>query len=217
MPAERPTVHRGLFVAEGSSDAPIAAIVEGLFLRHECTVSLTSPDFAALKVAKDVRSRLTAGANLIQLPLEVVVVHRDADRAGHQARLDEIESAVPPSLNGVRCVPVVPVRMTEAWLLLNEEAIRMVAGNPRGRNDLSLPKPVDVENLPDPKATLAAVLLEAANVTGRRRDRLSRRFSQNRRQLLERLDPAGAVQMLPSWQRLVERVGVVAQQLRTLA
>jgi hypothetical protein len=36
-------------------------------------------------------------------------------------------------------VCVVPVRMMEAWLLIDEMAIRRVAGNPNGRIPIELP------------------------------------------------------------------------------
>lgn len=53
---------------------------------------------------------------------------------------------------GARVVPVIPGRMTEAWLRLDEAAIRRVAGNPNGRTKLGLPKLHEVESVADPKA-----------------------------------------------------------------
>ena len=96
--------------------------------------------------------------------------------------------------------------MTEAWLLLDEAAIRMVAGNPRGRQVLSLPKVNEVERLADPKSRLREALQAAADVRGRRRSRLDRRFNNNRRQLLRRLDPTGPVTQLSSWVALVDDI-----------
>jgi hypothetical protein len=73
----------------------------------------------------------------------------------------------------------------------------------------------EVERCADPKQLLASVLLEAAAVAGRRRERLSKRFNQHRRQLLERLDHNGTVSQLPSWQRLVADVESVIELLNT--
>jgi hypothetical protein len=140
---------------------------------------------------------------------DVVVVHRDADSAGLIARRQEIEQAVAACAPTSKPVPVIPVRMTEAWLLLDEDAIRYVAGNPRGRAPLTLPKRHEVERAADPKHMLSSCLLDAASVTGRRRAQLIQRFSQNRRQLLERLDPEGPVAELSSWQELVASVEAV--------
>jgi hypothetical protein len=111
-------------------------------------------------------------------------------------------------------VPVIPVRMTEAWLLLDEAEIRWVAGNPKGRAHLSLPRPHEVESVADPKALLRECILQAAGVTGRRRLAVAKRFDQHRRQLLERLDRNAAVSKLPSWQEMLSDVELVVSRWR---
>ncbi|MDN5913715.1 MAG: hypothetical protein L0I76_01125 [Pseudonocardia sp.] len=58
----------------------------------------------------------------------------------------------------------------------------------------------------DPKTLLHDSILETANVTGRKRQQLAGRFSQSRRQLLERLDSDGPVASLDSWQHVVTSV-----------
>jgi len=73
----------GLFIAEGTSDFPLSDIVELLFFDREVRVHLSRPDFASLDcVAKDVRSRIGAGIKLAGQPVDLIVVHRDADRVG---------------------------------------------------------------------------------------------------------------------------------------
>ena len=68
---------------------------------------------------------------------DLLLAHRDADAseetpsAGHQKRYDEIGKAVSDSGYSGVWVGMVPVRMTEAWLLLDEAEIRRVAGRPR--------------------------------------------------------------------------------------
>ncbi|MFI9385124.1 DUF4276 family protein [Kutzneria sp. NPDC052558] len=166
------TLHAGLFVAEGSSDAPLAGLVTDLFAEHGVRVRLQEPDFTWLKLAKDVRSKVRAGIELAKTDFDVVVVHRDADNAGPDSRVQEISRAVAAEAGAAQVVPVVPVRMTEAWLLLDEAAIRRVAGNPNGRIGLKLPKAHEVESVADPKHVLRQCLLTAAECTGRRREQL---------------------------------------------
>lgn len=60
--------------------------------------------------------------------------------------------------------------MTEAWLLSDDRAIRMAAGNPNGTQPLSLPRIRDLQSLPDPKQLLANLLIDAAGLNARRRD-----------------------------------------------
>lgn len=68
---------------------------------------------------------------------------------------------------------VVPVRMQEAWLLFDEIAIRHASGNPHGQQPLKLPKLNGLESLPDPKASLHQLLLDASGLHGRRRRKFS--------------------------------------------
>ena len=168
-------------------------------------VYLSRPDFGLLDqvVPKDVRSSVLAGLSLVGQSVDLIVVHRDADNAGPAARRREIEGALQAVAGEPALVPVIPVRMTEAWLMLDETAIRRVAGNPRGKAPLDLPKAHEVEGNPDPKARLRQCIMKASEATGRRRDAVHRRFSQHRRQLLEVLDRTGAVSTLPSWCALV--------------
>jgi hypothetical protein len=96
--------------------------------------------------------------------------------------------------------------MTEAWLLLDEQAIRQVAGNPNGRANLGLPTFREIERVADPKARLRECLLAASDATGRRRDMVRNRFPEHRRQLLQRLDPNGPVASLKAWQALLDAI-----------
>ncbi|WP_283138084.1 DUF4276 family protein [Rhizohabitans arisaemae] len=205
--------YSGLFIAEGTSDMPLADIVEALFIDRGFDVRLSKPDFSFLrKVPRDVTSRVTAGLELMEETPDLVVVHRDSDNAGHGVRRTEIESAVQNIVEKTSLIPIIPVRMTEAWLLLDESAIRQVAGNPRGRQALGLPKAGEVEKIADPKTMLAECLLKAGDLTGRRRDRADKRFPQHRRQLLERLDPTGLVTTLPSWRRMIDDIDRVCRE-----
>jgi hypothetical protein len=58
--------------------------------------------------------------------------------------------------------------MTEAWLLIDEHAIRFASGNPNGRMELPLPKLAEVETLQDPKRMLHELLCKASGLRGRR-------------------------------------------------
>jgi len=82
-------------------------------------------------------------------------------------RVAEITAAVSGLPNPL--IPVVPVRMQEAWLLVNESALRRAAGNPNGRVSLQMPAIERLEDIPDPKRLLHDLLLTASELTGRRR------------------------------------------------
>ncbi len=204
-------------MGEGSSDAPLADIVAALLLERGLDLRISRPDLAMLNplaVGKGLAARITAGMRLLEDQPEVLIVHRDVDRADVVSRREEIRAAAEAAGCVCPCLAVLPIRMTEAWLLLDEPAIRFVAGNPRGRADLGLPKWHEVERVADPKALLRSALLAAAETTGRRRERDAGRFESNRRQLLERLDVHGPVSRLSSWAHLIEQLDRLAARLR---
>lgn len=102
-------------------------------------------------------------------PCDLLFVHRDAERISLAERTTEVDEALlEADLAGV---PVVPVRMTEAWLLIDEMALRKAAGNPAGAERLILPNLKKLELLPNPKETLHELLIAASGLTGRKRDR----------------------------------------------
>jgi hypothetical protein len=191
---------RVLFLGEGTSDSGITTHVSRVLTNHGREVVITDPlmDRLPPPARKTVWAKLQAIMDLGG-EYDLIVIHRDADRAGRADRLKEIRSAVEQVIPGVPFVPVIPIRMTEAWLLLDESEIRRVAGNPNGRMQLGLPKPRDVESIPDPKEFLRDVLAAASGLSGRKLEKFGNRFPQNRRLLLERIDPSSLITEVSSW------------------
>lgn len=100
-------------------------------------------------------------------PCDLLFIHRDAENAGPAQRLREITEAVITSQTTTPVVPVVPVRMTEAWLLFDERAIRLAAGNPNGSKPLEIPHK-NPESISNPKLLLHDALRKASELRGRR-------------------------------------------------
>lgn len=193
-----------ILICEGSSDHGLIPHLERLCIDAGADeVTGAAPDFARLPepVGHTLQARLRAvmtlepGANLI-------IVHRDADSTDEAPRIAEISSAVGACLLVRPWVPVVPVQETEAWLLLDEAAIRRIAGRPHGRGELNLPRPAAVEGVTRPKERLLQALVIAAEVTGRRREKFSRDFPRHRRLLLRWLPVGGVLEQVPAWVRL---------------
>lgn len=126
-------------------------------------------DFTRMPRLRSIEARLTAALDLY--PCDVLFVHRDAEAQPPDLRREEIANALRGTT--VRHVPVVPVRMTEAWLLADEFAIRSAAANPRGTEDLNLPELRRLEEVPKPKRVLHDALIAACGRNARRRGLLS--------------------------------------------
>lgn len=162
---------RFTLLADGPSDKALLAILEWL-LRSIGVLCALTPKFAELQHLRKPPKRLVDRIRVAMelYPCDLLFVHRDAETQSPEERRVEIQEAVdelPPSLVPP-CVCVIPVRMTEAWLLFEESALRSAAGNPNGRMALELPRASEIEALVDPKKVLHVLLETASGLSGRR-------------------------------------------------
>jgi hypothetical protein len=195
---------RALYLCEGSSDTGLRFHIEAIAGEMGREILVTVPDLDRLpnKPGHSVGDKLRAVRQLSHGAQEydLVVIHRDSDGNPPQRRRDEIADAVASVSPSLAHVPVIPVRMLEAWLILDHTAIREVAGNPNGRVPLGLPKPNRAESVADPKTLLKQAIATASEEKGRGLKKLQARFSENRARLLQMLNREGSVKQLASWQ-----------------
>ncbi len=126
-------------------------VSSGLTIARQCAV-LRNLHLPSNQLADKLR------ATFLECPCDILFVHRDAERAGLAHRLEEITAAM-VSAGGDVFVPIVPVKMTEAWLLFDQEAIRRASDNPNGTIALGMPRSGRLHELNDPKKVLAELLV----------------------------------------------------------
>lgn len=161
---------RFLLISEGSSERPLVEHLQVLCVRAGAVEAAGSaPDLARLRKSpgRTLEEKLSTILRVEPLP-DLLFVHRDGDRAGREARITEIEAAVRSVALASPAVPLIPLRALEAWLLVDESAIRRVSGNPRGRQALHLPSLPHVEEEANPKRVLQEALALASDASGRR-------------------------------------------------
>lgn len=207
---------RFLLVCEGSSDGALVHHIRKLLVENGATGADGSPYHSRAPLSKKVNQ----GLDPSDLP-DLLFVHRDADHhrdtaaAGARKRYSEIADAVQSASHGSRYVGIVPVRMTEAWLLVNASEIRRVAGKPDSRCDLHLPAIQNIEKLADPKKLLKEVLFRAGSPKGKRREKdFKSSFGEHRRQLIENLSVGGPLECLDSWVQFRKDTIAALQALR---
>ena len=124
-------------------------------------------------------------------------------------RLDrsiEIQTAVDVALREINplptplYIPVIPVRMTEAWLLINEPAIKQAAGFPKNTASLALPRPRQLEATADPKSLLYEKIRFASGKKGRKLKNV--RPQQLIHTLADIIDDYSPLNQLPAFQLL---------------
>ena len=157
-------------VADGSSDKLLIPFIKLLFSEHAPADLAVRFNFAAglPTAAAGLSSRVRAALELY--PSDFLFVHRDEEGVGLMARQEEIERSWPADVQGTTLICVIPVRMTEAWLLTNSKPIRLAVGNGNGTVPLELPTLKSIEALPNPKAILFSALKTATMWNARRKE-----------------------------------------------
>lgn len=106
------------------------------------------------------------------------IVHADADSGSPVGALAErylpgqqlLEAEANPACPVV--LPLIPVHMTEAWMLADPEALLMTLNTPYTASQLQLPSPAGAERKADPKAFLEETLRTAQSHLKRKNYRI---------------------------------------------
>lgn len=189
------TTINSILIADGSSDRMLIPILQMLLSELSPSSAFTDIIFypaRAVSLSERVAQAVT------KYPCDILFVHRDAENQAADLRYAEI-NASRPKLNGQKLVSVVPVRMTEAWLLVVPDAIRKSVGNNDKNVRLGLPELKKIETC-DAKLHLDQALISAVNLNSRRRRKFRPEEYRTRvAELLTNLDP---LRKLPSFVRL---------------
>lgn len=199
--------------ADGTSDRTLMRIIEWTLGDVLGDASLAG-QFADLRQLSAPRAHLTRRlAEAVELyPCDVLFVHRDAERESLEKRVEEIGQAASGESLPVH-VPVVPVRMTEAWLLIDEHAIRQAADNPNGDTNLDMPAPGRIESIPDPKEMLEDLLRRASEKSGRRLHKFTKAIEQRKNRVAEYIEDFEPLKRLSAYQTFEREAQDVVRQV----
>ena len=185
-------------------------------LRQHCGDILMESEFADLRrlprPPSELSKRIHQSVELY--PCDLLFVHRDAERESIDKRMEEIREALrkselatpPPTIS------VVPVRMQEAWLLINEAALRQAAGNPNSSLPLSMPEVNKLEELPNPKEILHNLMRQSSGLQGRNLDQFNRKLGRRLQQLADEIDDFRPLRGLAAFRWLEEEIERVAKE-----
>ncbi len=147
---------------------------------------------------RDVATRVAQAVALY--PCNLLFLHRDGDTDGYAVRKEEVREGLRLAGIAVPNVAVVPVRMTESWLLFDERAIRIAAGRPRGVEALPLPRVRDVERQANPKRAFEDCLSHASGCSGRKLENFRRKIPSLRYRVAELTEDFSPLLVVPSFQ-----------------
>jgi len=210
---------RYTLICDGSSDRCLRAIIDWTLDQLPATSSLSIEGSLAdlrtlCRPPSQLPDRIRQALELY--PCDIVFIHRDAENEPMAQRIAEIASAATESQVGPH-VPVVPVRMTEAWLLIDKSAIRRAAANPNGRMHLDMPQLNRLEGLPDPKAVLYSLLAEASGKAGRRLAQFKRDINGRVQRVAELIQDFSPLRQLGAFRAFEEATSNVVATLAAQA
>ncbi len=190
---------RYTLIADGSSDRALLPVIDWVLSGRLTGVGIAGQMADCrhlMNPPEGLVARIRSG--FAEYPCELLFIHRDAEAEPRETRIEEIRiacdaAAVP------EYVPVIPVRMTEAWLLVDEDAIRLSADNPNGVRQLPLPTIGALEAVPDPKRVLHECLLIASDLGRRRREQFSRRIGARVQRVAFLINHFGALEQLAAF------------------
>lgn len=194
---------RYTLVTDGPSDRTLLPLLRWILLLSGTSLPLRE-NWADPRLIRAESGGLAARLQkaLDLYPCDLLFVHRDAEKQDPDLRCGEIAYALSGLTDPPPALCVVPVRMTEAWLLTDEAAIRYAADNPNGRTSLNLPTVKTLEQLPNPKQTLNELLRAACELRGRRLDQFKRDEAARRVRVADLTDDFSPLLHLPAFKRL---------------
>ena len=175
-------------VADGSSDRLLKPLIEVLFDEHTDLPYQVNCAEGIPPLAAGLTARIESALELF--PCDLLFVHRDAEGESSTKRQQEIADSWPNSAQTTALIVIIPVRMTEAWLIANEKPIRLAVGNPNGTEELELPALKKIESAPNPKEILFIALKTATGWNAGRKARFDpHRFRHRVGELIDDLEP----------------------------
>jgi hypothetical protein len=206
---------RYTLLSDGSSDRALIPILNWLLQSHLTDWAIQSQWADLRRLDKSLRNTFEKRIKLsLELyPCELLFIHRDAEGEPREIRINEIHTAIAQVFSvSIPIVCVVPVRMTEAWLLFDTSALRKAASNPNGDITLQLPDIRRLEHVPDPKSELHRVLRQASGLTSRRLRRFSASDCTHR--VSELINDFSPLRILPAFAALESEVEDAIHKLR---
>jgi hypothetical protein len=194
---------RYTLVADGSAERALLPVLDWL-LREVFPHLAFTGQFADTRGLRKASNSLVdrLGIALALFPCDLLFIHRDAENQPPERRYTEIREALETLQSAPRAVCVVPIRMTEAWLMFDEAAIRYAAGKPHGRQPLDLVPLSRAEGHPDPKRHLHEQLISASEYKGRRLADFKDELPQSVYRLASLIEDFSPLRQLSAFQRL---------------
>ena len=173
------------FTVEGTTDTQfLTQVIQNVFedIAFECRTDVVIEDVRPVHVHKTefTETMLNASRKAAECGITVLCIHADSDARTIENvieyKFNPLTAALIPLNDDEYCktiVPVIPIRMTEAWMLADKELLKTKIAA-QGKRDADLGLERTPEAYADPKqAIVDAIIIAQAEKTKRRRNELT--------------------------------------------
>jgi Domain of unknown function (DUF4276) len=163
---------RYTLITDGSSDKTLMNIIKWLLddLYPKISNRGTFGDFRYLQKPPkkgDIKNQIQCAEYFY--PFDILFYHRDAEsdkKSIVKERTEEIKSQLEEKYIS-KTICIIPIKMMENWLLIDETAIKKAAGNRNYSKQINLPQINKIESLNEPKLFLHDLLKEVSGKKSR--------------------------------------------------
>ena len=194
-------------LCDGSSDRMLIPCIKWLLVENYPNLPFNF-EYADIRQITNKSHKSLASKICLALeyyPCDILFIQRDTEKESYEKRLKEIKTSISKAdCELPKIIPVIPKKMSEAWLLINELAVRVAAGNMNGKVKLKLPSIKKLESLADPKENLKTLLKEASELNKRRLKNFNSHFAIH--WLAEIIDDYSKLRQLSAFQSLESEI-----------
>lgn len=173
------------YTAEGSTDVRfLSGIIERTFIEIAFECSMQIEVFTPVVYIKKQSGNnfedqlLKCSKEAYEKGIMAFCIHVDADADSdsnvYSSRIEPALQVIKNTTGNVcnNIVPVIPIQMTEAWMLADKQLLKEEIGTEMSDDDLKINR--DPESMADPKAVIAeAITIARSHITKRRRNDLT--------------------------------------------
>ena len=199
-------------ISDGSSDRLLIHPIDWIFKSKGIESKGERIDFGLSGLYPKTIAEKIEMAIIIHPNLEFLFIHRDAEKQSIDIRIQEIESELlKTAIENIETIKIIPIRMSEAWLLIDEKALRKAAGKPSGKIKIQLPQTKKLESLANPKDLLKTALENASEYSGRKKAQFD--FNEARQLVSQYIEDFSELRQLSAFQRLEADIDLLLKKL----
>ena len=204
------------YFAEGATDERFYKMIiqrsfEQLFRSHKKSIMVNAPDYLGKGTRENIQQVLEG---LEETGYDIFCIHTDCDKQKPEAaRNSRIHPLLPLFEDAKIVVPIVPIHMTEAWLLADKALLKEQLGTDKSDQELGIAR--KPETIANPKVCLNEAIRKAEAHQTKRQRRRGRKLGELYEDISRDID-LQQLERLKAYQQFIEDLTKALQHIHLL-